>query len=122
MSRTNATGHETDFVREWRAWLDRPVKQSGAAAATRIAGLLRDSRRSRRPVWAVAAAGATIVLVAVICLVPRRISTELPVSHSPAAPVISEPAQPGEVLIWLDEDTPLYMHFQPPASQGGNKS
>ncbi len=121
MSTDNQTDHEIRFSREWHAWLDRPVAQSPEAAAARISGILRDSRGRRHRVWPLATAAASVSLLIMICLFPRRISTELPVTTAPV-PVQSEPAQPGEVLMWLDEDTPLYMHFQPPTSQGGNKS
>jgi len=115
--------NEARFEREWREWLNRPVRRSPEAAGAQVSELVRTRLRRGRPVWAsfATAAAAVAVLAGTVIFFPRRIPTDVPSGISrPGA--VSEPAQPGEVLIWLDEDTPLYMHFLPPAIEGGSKS
>jgi hypothetical protein len=118
----NDTDNEERFERDWRIWLDRPVRRSPQAAAARVSEIVRSRRAQRRPAWVFAtAAVAFAVLAGSVIFLPRTVPTETPVGISdPGA--VSEPAQPGEVLIWLDEEAPLYMNFQPPALQGGSKS
>lgn len=63
----------------------------------------------RRVVLAAAAA----VLIVVPLAVHR--TTRPPVDPEAGAAFLSEPpAAEGQVLIWLDEETPLYMTFQAP--------
>lgn len=120
----HGTGNEEErrFVLAWSSWLDRPVRSSPEAAAARVARLLRQSRPRRRPAWVLGTAGVSLAVLAMLVLIlPRRTGMEL--SAPPIAkPAAVEPVQPGEVLIWIDDETPLYMHFQPPDARGGNKS
>ena len=47
-------------------------------------------------------------------------TTPVPTPSAPPPLVEAQPLGAGEVLIWLDAETPLYMTFEaPPASRGG---
>ena len=116
------TDEEKRFARAWSSWLERPVQRAPGVAAARVAGLLRQPAPRRRPAWVLGTAGASLALVVLLVVaLPPRTGTELPGPLAVTPPAV-EPAQPGEVLIWLDDETPLYMHFQPPAVPAGNKS
>jgi len=113
---------ETRFARAWSSWLRRPLRSSPEVAAARVARLLQESPPRRRPVWVLATAGVSLAVLATLVLVlPRQTGTDF--SGPPAPPPATvQPVQPGEVLIWLDDETPLYMHFQPPATREGSES
>ncbi len=101
------------FEETWRNWVRRPPRKSPAEAAARVAGLIRDRRRQRRTIWACAA--AAVVMAAVGVAIRWADLSRQPVSVPPAALVQEAPQLgQGEVLMWLDEETPLYMTFQPP--------
>ena len=99
------------FEERWREWAGRPPKTSPAAAAQEVVASLGARRQRRRPRLLVAAAA---VLVAVGGIAIHR------GMRSPGEPVVVETAVEtpalgaGEVLMWLDEETPLYMTFQAP--------
>ncbi len=101
------------FEEAWRNWVRRPPQRSPAEAATRITALIRERRRRRRAIWASAAAAVLVVAVAVVLRwagLPTRLAPVQPATPAQEAPQLGQ----GEVLMWLDEDTPLYMTFQPP--------
>jgi hypothetical protein len=107
-----------------RALAARPPAVTPAAAArgiaARIEGLGRRAPRLR-PAWAWTAA---TVLVAGGIAVLLRVGQPPPAGSDPVVGA-REPAgaglslagtlADGEVLIWLDAETPLYMSFAPPA-------
>ena len=101
------------FEAAWRKWLQRPTRQSPAEAAARVSLLIRERRRRRHFIWACAAAAVLLITVAVAVHWARLSNRPAPVQ--PAA-LLQETPQlgQGEVLMWLDKDTPLYMTFQPP--------
>ena len=109
--------HESDeldgrFVEAWRRWVNRPPSLSPAASAARVASRLTAARPSRRPRWALAAAAALLLTVTgTTVLWWRGRPAELPPQ---TAADQTRPLGKGEVLIWLDEQTPLYMTFQEP--------
>ena len=111
---------EQRFVREWRAWLDRPPRQPPRAAAARVSAALGNRRRGFRPAWSVATAVASLVLVASVALFLSRDRPRPAVTPNTASVPSADSLKPGEVLIWLDADTPLYMHFQSPGVEGVN--
>ncbi len=100
------------FEEAWQEWVQRPPETSAAAGAERVAAAVRASRRRRRPRWIMATAAAAALLVAGFTahFVLRGPTPPVPTVMAPAA----VPLGAGEVLIWLDDDTPLYMTFQEP--------
>ncbi len=101
---------EQPFEEAWKLWVERPTQQTPAEAAARIAGLMRTGRQRRRPFWMYAAAAA--VLLAAIGIMrmqfPRRAAPDPTVQSIQEAVPLGE----GQVLLWLDSDTPLYMTYQ----------
>lgn len=115
------------FDSELRAWAARATARTPAAAArqitTRIEG--RPARAPRfHPGWAWTAAGlAAAVGIAGLLRVGGAPPTGLPpappgrsaalTNLQPSAGALAD----GQVLIWLDPETPLYMNFAPPAGE-----
>jgi len=104
---------EDRFEKVWRKWVRRSTRQSPAEAAARVGALIRERPGRRQPIWAYAA--AAVLLVAISVAVHW---SGMPNQPAPAPQTSSAQKEPqlgqGEVLMWLDEDTPLYMTFQPP--------
>ena len=100
------------FEEEWRRWATRPTGRGPQAAARDVAAAVsrrRERRRLRRVVLAAAAAVLIVVPLAV------HQSSRLPLDPEAVPASLGEsPAPAGQVLIWLDEKTPLYMTFQAP--------
>ncbi len=102
---------ETRFICAWKGWLQRLPKTSAQAAAARISGLVVEHRPgTRRWVPLAAAAGLAGALIMSVLWMPRRVQAPGPTT----ATISAAPLGKGEILIWLDEATPLYMTFQPP--------
>jgi len=102
---------EDRFEEAWKQWLRRPPRLSPAEAADGITKLL-PARRRRPKSWMVAAAASLLAGA-----VGTSIWWSTMVVAPPTAPPVpaSAPLGGGEVLIWLDDQTPLYMTFQPEA-------
>ena len=108
---------EGRFEKAWKKWAARPTRLSSSEAATRVGMMIRERQARRRPVWAYAAAAVFLMAIG-IAIQWSRLSTPPP-SAQPAAVVQGAPQLgQGEVLIWLDRDTPLYMTFQEPEAAG----
>ncbi|MCZ7652138.1 MAG: hypothetical protein M5U13_13635 [Thermoanaerobaculia bacterium] len=123
---------ETDarFDEAFRAWAARPPDRPPAAAAREIRARITAHPNTARPGtawpprygWAWATAGVLVVAVGLGGLL--RIGRSG--SGTEASPVLSAtlPAAAalgdGEVLIWLDAETPLFMTFAPP--RGGRST
>jgi len=122
---------ETDarFDEAFRAWAARPPDRPPAAAAREIRARITarpdiarpDTARPRtawppRYGWAWATAGVLVLAVGLGGLL--RIGRSGPGTEaSPVASAALQAAAPlgdGEVLIWLDAETPLFMNFAPP--------
>ncbi len=115
MDDRNRTGPEERFEAAWKAWLDRPIGRPPGSEWLDRAHL--ENRRRRRRLWFPLAAAAILVLA--FLLFPKR-GTQPPQVASVVGevPTLGQ----GEVLIWLDEKTPLYMTFEaPPQLPGGKK-
>ena len=111
---------ETRFEDAWREWASRPPRRTPAIAGQRVAATIR-GRRRRRPAWLMAVASMTALLIVVVAGTWLLHNGEPPVMNGNrlAAPALGH----GEVLIWLDEETPLYMTFQSPdTSDNGGQS
>ncbi len=105
------------FTEAWRAWANRPPKLSSSEAAARVAARIAAERHSRTPQWYLAAAAAVLLAVTGATVLWRH-ERSVP-SESRATVDQSRPLGKGEVLMWLDEQTPLYMTFQEPDSEPG---
>ncbi len=111
MSDPNKPGTKDPFETAWRAWLDEPARSHPGRAW--LEDSLAQKRRSRQRIWYPIAATAALALVLAIGLFWRHREALAPGTRANAkagAPTLGQ----GVVLIWLDEQTPLYMTFQPP--------
>jgi hypothetical protein len=104
-------GLDSRFLEAWEKWAGRGTRLSPATAAGRIRSRLAGPERHFRCVYAAAATALICVSAGLtyIWLISQ------PPAPGPAA--ISQQITPlgeGEVLMWLDDQTPLYMNFQPP--------
>lgn len=108
-----------------RTWAARPPHRPPTAAAREIRARLTAHPTSAWPPrhgWAWATAGALVVAVGLGGLLRLGRSgpgTEAPPVASAAVPAAT-PLGDGEVLIWLDAETPLFMTFAPP--RGGRST
>jgi len=103
---------EKRFEEAWRRRLERPLRTPPPQAAARIAAQLESRRRSRITRWIPLAAAAAVALAVGVTLL-REPAPQLSLPARPTPEV--RPLGEGEILLWLDENTPLYMTFQPPA-------
>ena len=102
------------FQEAWREWTRRPTRLSPAAAADRVRARLVPQPRNLR--WAYAAAAALLCVSAGLSYL--WLNSRSSILQPTAATQQMAPLGEGEVLMWLDEKTPLYMNFQPP---GGSR-
>jgi hypothetical protein len=109
---------EERFEKAFKKWAEKPPRVSPEAAAARMASLIRARQPRRQPRWAFAAAAAALFGVVAVAFHWARLSAP---PAAPAVAIVQEapPLGEGEVLMWLDKDTPLYMTFQPPAEGRG---
>ncbi len=110
MNNPNKPESEEPFETAWKAWLAQPLRpQPGTDwLQDRIA---QRSRRQR--IWYPLVATAALASVLGIGLFVRHKEALAPGSLAKvtlASPMLGQ----GEVLIWLDDQTPLYMTFQSP--------
>lgn len=112
MTSQQEQGAEERFARAWKHWLERPLQKQPSEAATRISDLLQLQPQAHHPRWIplAAAAALTCALGVSTFWVFRQVTNP----RHPAEIREAPPLGKGEVLIWLDEKTPLYMTFQPP--------
>lgn len=117
---------ETDarFDEAFRAWAARPPDRPPAAAAREIRARITSRPHTARPGnawpprygWAWATAGVLVLAVGLGGLL--RLGRSGPGTEAPPAAIAALPATAplgdGEVLIWLDAETPLFMNFAPP--------
>ncbi len=107
------------FDRALRRWAARPPATPPREAAAQVAERLAGSQRGSRSRWLVAAAAVLAVAVAGVEL-SRHESVredEVPAAVSQTAAVS---LTGDEVLIWLDEETPLYMTLSRTQENGGS--
>ncbi len=109
-------GLDNGFEQAWRRWAAQPPRQSPTEAAAGVALRIRQ-RRGRRSSWMLAAAAAALLAAVgttILWRPSRTVPSALPVTEQEAL----APGK-GEVLLWLDEQTPLYMTFQAPEEEQG---
>jgi ferric-dicitrate binding protein FerR (iron transport regulator) len=113
MSHTDSHDAEDRFIEAWRRWARRPPARSPADAAAAVSRRL-PPRRQPRYWWALAAAAALMMTLAIAVHWSNLVRRASPPGAG-ISPRETTPIGNGEVLIWLDEQTPLYMTFQPSA-------
>ena len=101
---------EQEFEEQWRDWATRPPSRTPRQAAEAVRGRLGPRHRGHRVQWAVAAAAAVILVAAGLALHLITGSSGKPTVVESA--ITGPSLGPGEVLMWLDQETPLYMTFQ----------
>lgn len=109
-----------DFEERFRRWARRPPRTPAEEAARRVADRLPPRRESPFRAWPGLAAAAVLLLGLALWLVLGP-ATEPPAQPPVLRAEIDEPVHPAdsnEVLLWLDESTPLYMTFAPPGQEG----
>ncbi len=115
------------FDTELRAWAARPTTRTPASAAREIAARIAGGPAPRprfHPAWAWTAAGLAAAVGIASWLrfggAPRAGLPPAPTGRSVAPAPLDPGAEAlgdGQVLIWLDPETPLYMSFAPPAGE-----
>ncbi len=96
----------------WREYAARPPRRSPSDAAAAIALQIRQlPARRQRPTWYLAAAAALLLAAVSTTVLWKPLGTS---PRSQPAAVQGTSLGKGEVLMWLDEKTPLYMTFQEP--------
>jgi len=101
---------DNPFKEAWREWTQRQTRLSPAAAADRVRSRLMPQPRYYR--WVYAAAAALICASAGLSYL--WLNSRSPVLQPAVVMQQMAPLGEGEVLMWLDDKTPLYMNFQPP--------
>ena len=108
------------FEHDWKEWASRPPTTSPAEVAGRVRRQLPPRRRARS-LWALAAAAAVVLaVVAGALLVRAPFGPGLPVDGELVTQLEEQPTLGRhEVLIWIDDTTPLYMtfHAQPATAE-----
>jgi len=107
-----------EFERAWKAWAERPARRSPGDAGRGVVEAARRRRRRSRAIQALLAAVALVVVALTLGVRRERHGPEA----TPTAALALAPASlgPGQALIWLDDETPLYMTFEAPdAAPGG---
>jgi hypothetical protein len=119
MSPPERKAPEEQFEDAWKRWAQSPPRQSPADAAARVRAMIEQRKRRRQPPWLFAAAAALVATIALTVhwarLSPPTVAPQPPAGIQ-AAPQLGE----GQVLMWIDDKTPLYMTFQPPEGQPAN--
>jgi len=106
------------FEDAWRRAADRPPRLAGSAAARRVVARLEPPPRRRAALRWAAAAGLAAVLALAVALGwwDSRRSESLLAPETVAAAEAPLPLDDGVVLLWLDDETPLYLTLTPPRS------
>jgi hypothetical protein len=111
-----------DFEDAWRRAVAGPTGRGGAEAARVAVERARQRRHRRASAWAMAAAAGLAALAFGVW--------RAPVAHTPATPVASALPTAGAagaapatevVVMWLDEETALYMSLAPDAGGAGGR-
>ncbi len=114
---------EQRFTEQWRDWVAQPPRRSPTQAAQSFRASLRSQQSRGLSRWGFSRWGLSRwVLVGAGAVMAVAITVGGLWSHwgSGAPPLQTELAgappalASGQVLLWLDEETPLYMTFQMP--------
>jgi hypothetical protein len=97
-----------------REWARHPPRTSPADAAGAVTTAIAADRRRRATRWSALAAAAALAMAASVTLLwqPAEREATVVVRDHVAPDGLAE----GVVLMWLDDETPLYMTFQLPGN------
>jgi hypothetical protein len=109
-----------EFEHAWKAWAERPTRRSSGEAGRRVVETASRRRRRSRALRTLLATAALLVIA--VTLGVRRGSLGPEATPPAPAPLAPAPLGAGQALIWLDEDTPLYMTFEAPEAAPGGRS
>jgi hypothetical protein len=117
VSETTGRDPVSDFEDAWRRTVGEPTRRGGAEAARRAVDRARQRRRRRASAW---------VVVAAACLAALAFGVwRAPVARAPVASALplAGAAVPATevVVVWLDEDTALYMNLAPGSVGNGGR-
>jgi len=101
------------FEKQWREWGQRPLMTSPEEAARRVVQRVGHARTLRPWRWMAGAAAAAAMVIAAVGVVREDLPREGLVSSVVAS---DRSLEQGVVVMWIDEQTPLYMTFQDPGS------
>jgi hypothetical protein len=105
------------FEQAFRAWAERPTRLSPEQASHAVVEAARQRRRrgtARRTLLAAAALGAVALTLGI-----QSDGRQPAPTPPPAVRLEPAPLDAGQVLIWLDQETPLYMTFEAPQTPRG---
>ena len=97
------------FVEDWKEWAGAKTRLSPRAAAGQV--LSRLERPQRNFSWLYPAVATGLICLS-IGLTGLWFVSQYPVREPAWVSRQAAPLSEGEVLMWLDEKTPLYMNFQ----------
>jgi len=109
------------FEQAFKRWAEHPPETPPDQAAARVVSQLTERRGisllagSRVRFAAAAAALTLVVVVGWVTLQP-----ESPAAIPATSEVVLPPLEENVVLLWLDQQTPLYLTVAPPAAKGGS--
>lgn len=102
----------------FRSWAQRPPETAPDEAARRVTARLTGRPSSFRPWHGLAAAAVlALVIAASWLLVFDEPTPSTPTLQAEATDPV-HPTDSDQVLMWLDESTPLYMTFAPSGQEG----
>jgi hypothetical protein len=115
--RADAGAEPEELRRAWRRLAERPPRLAPQEAARRVLARLepRGAQAVRR--WA-AAAALLLALAAGWWQAERWNTRRRTPTAPPAAAQAALPLDEGVVLLWLDDETPLYLTLTPPRTAG----
>ncbi len=121
MTQSDNKSSEERFDLALKAFAARTPQRAPAQAAASIVRQIRQRPQYRITDWGLTVAAACL-LAAVGTTFLWKAPRDLP-NDSNRLYASAQPLSPGEVLLWIDEETPLYMTFQPPEgnSEKGEK-
>ncbi len=103
----------------WRDWLGKKSRLSGREAALRVMERMEE-RRFSIPYWVPAGAVAGLLIIVSLSYLQIREKDFRPEADFRAGEMQAVQLHTEEMLIWLDEKTPLLMNY-PVTEPGGNK-
>lgn len=108
------------FDEAFRSWAERPSPTPADEAARRVRARLPERPQGRwlsgsRLRLATAAAGLALLLIVGWFTMPR-FEAPSTLRQELSLPPLSDDV----VLLWLDDETPLYLTVAPPATKGGS--
>jgi hypothetical protein len=110
-----------NFDQVFKSWAERLPETPPNQAAAQVVGQLTEQGGNTLFVGSrmrFAAAAATLMLAVVVGWMTLR--PEPPAAVPATTEVALPPLEENVILLWLDEQTPLYLTVAPPATKGGS--